>query len=55
MTKEVDMAVTTPFLLAKPDVSKTEVVKAYVYTMLFLLSITGKRQSKARKGISRRE
>jgi hypothetical protein len=30
VTKEVDIAVTGPFLLAKPDFSKTEVVKAYV-------------------------
>ena len=34
VTKEVDMAVAAPFLLAKPDFSKTEVVKAYVYTIV---------------------
>ena len=33
-TKEVDMAVAGPLLLAKPDFSKTEVVKAYVYTIV---------------------
>ena len=34
VTKEVDMTVAAPFLLAKPDFSKTEVVKAYVHTIL---------------------
>jgi len=34
VTKEVDMAVAAPFLLAKPDFSKTEVVKAYVGTIV---------------------
>jgi hypothetical protein len=34
VTKEVDMNVTAPFLLAKPDFSKTEVVKAYVHTIV---------------------
>ena len=29
VTKEVDMAVVSPFLLANPDFSKTEVVKSY--------------------------
>ena len=32
VTKEVDMAVAAHFFFAKPDFSKTEVVKAYVYT-----------------------
>ncbi len=32
--KEVDRAVTGPFLLAKPDFLKTEVVEAYVYTIV---------------------
>jgi len=32
VTKEVDMTVAGPFSLAKPDFSKTEVVKTYVYT-----------------------
>ena len=34
VTKEVDMDVSSPFLLAKPDFSKTEVVKAYVHTIV---------------------
>ena len=34
MTKEVVMAVAAPFLLAKPDFSKTEVVRAYVHTIV---------------------
>ncbi len=32
VTKEVDMAVAAHFLLANPDFSNTEVVKAYVDT-----------------------
>ena len=55
VTKEVYMTVEVPFLLAKPDFSKTEVVKAYVHTIvakLLLLWITGNRQSKTRKGTS---
>ena len=47
VTEEVDEAVAGP-LLATPDFSKTEVV-------LLLQSITGKRQSKARKGLTWRE
>ncbi len=34
MTKEVDVTVAAPLLFAKPDFSKTEVVKAYVYTIV---------------------
>ena len=34
MTTEVDMAVAGPFLLTKPDFSKTEVIKANVYTIV---------------------
>jgi hypothetical protein len=34
VTKEVDMTVADPFLLAKPDFSKTEVVKAYDHTIV---------------------
>jgi hypothetical protein len=34
VTKEVDMTVADPFLLAKPDFSKTEVVKTYVDTIV---------------------
>ncbi len=34
VTKEVDVSVSAPFLLAKPDFSKTEVVKAYVGTIV---------------------
>jgi hypothetical protein len=33
VTKEVDMTVSAPFLLTKPDFSKTE-VKAYVVTIV---------------------
>ena len=34
MTKEADMALAAPFLLARPDFSKTEVVKAYAYSIV---------------------
>ena len=34
VTKEVDMSVTGPFSLVKPDFSKTEVVKTYVHTIV---------------------
>ncbi len=34
VTKEVDMTVAVHFLLAKSDFSKTEVVKAYVSTIV---------------------
>jgi hypothetical protein len=36
VTKEVDMTVTAPFLLVNPDFSKTEVVKVYAHTIVFL-------------------
>ncbi len=34
LTKEEDMALAAPFLLARPDFSKTEVVKAYTYIIV---------------------
>ena len=34
MIKEVDVSVTVPFLLTKPDFSKTRVVKTYVHTIV---------------------
>ena len=34
VTKEVNMSVAAPFLLANPDFSKTEVVKAYAHTIV---------------------
>ena len=34
VTKEADMALAAPFLLANPDFSKTEVVKAYAHTIV---------------------
>ena len=34
VTKEVDMVVTAPFLMDRPDFSKTEVVKAYLHTIV---------------------
>jgi hypothetical protein len=54
VTKEVDMSVVALFLLAKPDLSKTEVVKAYAYSIVppQVVMITGKRQPKSRKGLS---
>jgi hypothetical protein len=34
VTKEVDMTVTAPFLLARPDFSKTEMIKTYSYIIV---------------------
>ena len=34
VTKEAEMALATPFLLTRPDFSKTEVVKAYAYIIV---------------------
>jgi hypothetical protein len=51
VTKEVDMTVSTPFLLAKPDCSETE-VKAYVVTIVAPAMDYWNRQSKKRKGLS---
>ena len=34
VTKEADIALTAPFLLDRPDFSKTEVVKAYTYNIV---------------------
>ncbi len=34
VTKEADMSLAAPFLLARPDFSKTEVVKAYTYIIV---------------------
>ena len=34
VTKEVDMTLTAPFFLTKPDFSQTEVVKSYVHTIV---------------------
>ena len=43
VTKEVDMAVAGPFLLTKPDFSKSEVVKAFIYRCSH--SLTNERSS----------
>ena len=51
VTKEVDMAVSAPFLLTKPDLSKTE-VKSYVGTIVAPVMDYWNRQSKSRKGLS---
>ena len=34
VTKEADMDLAAPFLLTRPDFSKTEVVKAYTYSIV---------------------
>jgi hypothetical protein len=51
VTKEVDMSVSAPFLLAKPDFSKTE-VKAYVGTIVAPTMDYWNRQSKTSKGLT---
>ena len=50
VTKEVDMTVVAPFLLAKPDFSKTEVVKAYVHTIVALAMDYWKETIEVKKG-----
>ncbi len=52
---EKSLFVAGPFLLAKACLFKNREVKAYVYTLLLLQSTTGKRGSKARKGLRWRE
>jgi hypothetical protein len=51
VTKEVDVSVSAPFLLTKPDFSKTE-VKTYVGTIVAPVMDYWNKQSKARKGLS---
>jgi hypothetical protein len=51
VTKEVDMAVSVPFLLPNLDLSKTE-VKTYVGTIFDPGMDYWNRQSKSRKGLS---
>ena len=50
MTKEVDMVVESPFLLAKPDFSKTEVVKSYVHTIVVPVMDYWKQTIEVKKG-----
>ena len=50
VTKEVYMTVEVPFLLAKPDFSKTEVVKAYVHTIVAPAIDYWKRTIEGKKG-----
>ena len=50
VTKEVDMAEAAPFLLAQPDFSKTEVVKAYVHTIVVPVMDYWKETIQVKKG-----
>jgi hypothetical protein len=50
VTKEVEMAVTAPFLLVNPDFSKTEVVKAYAHTIVAPVIDYWKRTIEGKKG-----
>ncbi len=47
VTKEVDMTETVPFLLTEPDFSKTEVVKAYVHTIVTTAHVLGNKISES--------
>jgi hypothetical protein len=51
VTKEVDMTVASPFLLAKPDFSKTEVVKAYDHTIVAPVMDYWKQTIEGKKGV----
>ncbi len=53
VTKEVDMAVTAPFLLVNPDFSKTEVVKAYAHTIVGLVIDYWKQTIEGKKALER--
>ena len=50
MTKESDMALAAPFLLARPDFSKTEVVKAYAYSIVAHAMVYWKQTIEVKKG-----
>ena len=50
MTKEADMALAAPFLLARPDFSKTEVVKTYVRTIVAPVMDCWKETIEVKKG-----
>ena len=50
MTKEVDMSVTGPFILAEPDFEKTAVVKSDAYTILATVIDYWKETTEGKKG-----
>ena len=50
VTKEADMALAAPFLLARPDFSKTEVVKAYSYSIVSPVMDYWKQTIEVKKG-----
>ena len=50
MTKEADMALAAPFLLARPDFSKTEVVKTYTYSIVAPVMDYWKQTIEVKKG-----
>ena len=50
VTKEADMALTAPFLLARPDFSKTEVVKTYTYSIVATVMDYWKQTIEVKKG-----
>jgi hypothetical protein len=50
VTKEANMALTAPFLLARPELSKTEVVKAYTYSIVAPVMDYWKQTIEVKKG-----
>ena len=50
VTKEADMALTAPFLLDRPDFSKTEVVKSYTYIIVAPVMDYWKQTIEVKKG-----
>ena len=50
VTKEVDMSVTGPFILAEPDFEKTAVVKSDAYTILATVIDYWKETTEGKKG-----
>ena len=50
VTKEADMALAAPLLLARPDFSKTEVVKTYVGTIVAPVMDYWKQTIEVKKG-----
>ncbi len=50
VTKESDMALSVPFLLDRPDFSKTEVVKAYAYNIVAPVMDYWKQTIEVKKG-----
>ena len=51
VTKEADMVLAAPFVFARPDFSKTEVVKAYAYNIVAPAMDYWKQTIEVKKGV----